>query len=94
MRHGLFALPIPLFVLLAYNAVVLLSPDPAVTLPAVLLRAALASGAAFTLTTGEGLILLGVAALFLASPENRRNSVRWCSLSLFDDTNTLINLCS
>ena len=65
MRRGLFALPIPLFVLLAYNAVVLLSPDPAVTLSAVVLRASLASGAAFTLTTGEGLILLGVAALFM-----------------------------
>jgi hypothetical protein len=29
----------------------------------------------------------------LASPENRRNSVRWGSLSLFYETNTLMNLC-
>src|SRR4029434_3708483 len=35
MRRGLFALPIPGFVLLAYNAVVLLGGDPAATLPAV-----------------------------------------------------------
>src|SRR5678816_3133470 len=32
MRRGLFALPIPVFVLLAYNAVVLLGGDPAVKL--------------------------------------------------------------
>jgi hypothetical protein len=54
--------------------VVLLSPDPAVTLPTVVLRAALASGAAFTLTTGEGLILLGVAALFLEVVKATRSS--------------------
>ena len=39
MRRGLFALPIPVFVLLAYNTVVLLGGDPAATLPAVVLRA-------------------------------------------------------
>jgi hypothetical protein len=33
MRRGLFALPIPVFVLLAYNAVVLLGGDPTMTLP-------------------------------------------------------------
>src|SRR5262249_40590931 len=33
MRRGLFALPIPVVVLLAYNAVVLLGGDPTVTLP-------------------------------------------------------------
>jgi hypothetical protein len=74
MRRGLFALPIPLFVLLAYHAVVLLSQDPAVTLPAVVLSASLASGAAFTLTTGEVLILLGVAALFLEVVKATRSS--------------------
>jgi hypothetical protein len=74
MRRGLFVLPIPLFVLLAYNAVALLSPDPAVTLPAVVLRASLASGAAFTLTAGEGLILLGVAALFMEVVKATRSS--------------------
>ena len=43
MRRGLFALPIPVFVLLAYNAVVLLGGDPAVKLPAVVFGAPLAS---------------------------------------------------
>ena len=36
---GSLALPIPVFVLLAYNAVVLLGGAPAVTLPAVVLGA-------------------------------------------------------
>jgi hypothetical protein len=75
MRRGLFALPIPVFVLLAYNAVVLLGSDPAVTLPAVMLGASLASGAAFTLTTGELLILMGVVALFIEVVKASRSSM-------------------
>jgi hypothetical protein len=75
MKRGLFALPIPVFVLLAYNAVVLLGSDPVVTLPAVVLGASLASGATFTLTTGELLILLGVVALFIEVVKATRSSM-------------------
>ena len=75
MRRGLFALPISIFVLLAYNAVVLLGIDPAVTLPAVVLGAALTSGAVFTLTTGELLILMGVVALFIEIVKATRSSM-------------------
>jgi hypothetical protein len=75
MRRGLFALPIPVFVLLAYNAVVLLGGDPAVKLPAVVFSAPLASGAAFTLTTGELLLLLGVVALFIEIVKATRSSM-------------------
>ena len=75
MRRGLFALPIPVFVLLAYNAVVLLGGDPAATLPTVVLRASLVSGAAFTLTTGELLILMGVVALFIEVVKATRSSM-------------------
>jgi hypothetical protein len=75
MKRGLFALPIPVFVLLAYNAVVLLGSDPVVTLPAVVLRASLASGATCTLTTGELLILLGVIALFIEVVKATRSSM-------------------
>ena len=75
MRRGLFALPIPVFVLLAYNAVVLLGGDPAVKLHAVVFGAPLASGAAFTLTTGELLILMGVVALFIEVVKATRSSM-------------------
>jgi hypothetical protein len=75
MRRGLFALPIPVVVLLAYNAVVLLGNDPVATLPAVVLRASLASGAAFTLTTGDLLILLEVVALFIEVVKATRSSL-------------------
>jgi hypothetical protein len=75
MRRGLFALPIPVFVLLAYNAVVLLGGDPAATLPAIVLRASLVSGAAFTLTTGELLLLMGVVALFIEIVKATRSSM-------------------
>jgi len=62
-------------VLLAYNAVVLLGGDPTVTLPAVVLGASLASGAACTLTTGELLILMGVVALFIEVVKATRSSM-------------------
>ena len=75
MRRGLFALPIPVFVLLAYNAVVLLDGAPAATLPTVVLSASLASGAAFTLTTGELLLLMGVVALFIEIVKATRSSM-------------------
>jgi hypothetical protein len=75
MRRGLFALPIPVFVLLAYNAVVLLGGAPAATLPAVVLGASLVSGAAFTLTTGELLLLMGVVALFIEIVKATRTSM-------------------
>ena len=75
MRRGLFALPIPVFVLLAYNAVVLLGGAPATTLPAVVLGASLVSGAAFTLTTGELLLLMGVVALFIEIVKATRSSM-------------------
>ena len=75
MRRGLFALPIPVFVLLAYNAVVLLGGDPAVRLHAVVFGAPLTSGAAFTLTTGELLLLLGVVALFIEIVKATRSSM-------------------
>ena len=75
MRRGLFALPIPVFVLLAYNAVVLLGGDPAVRLPAVVFGAPLTSGAAFTLTTGELLLLMGVVALFIEIVKATRSSM-------------------
>jgi hypothetical protein len=75
MRRGLFALPIPVFVLLAYNAVVLLGGDFVMRLHAVVFGASLASGAVFTLTTGELLILLGVVALFIEVVKATRSSM-------------------
>jgi hypothetical protein len=75
MRRGLFALPIPVFVLLAYNIVVLLDGDPAVKLHAVVFGASLASGAVFTLTTGELLLLMGVVALFIEIVKATRSSM-------------------
>ena len=75
MKRGLFALPIPVVVFLAYNAVVLLGSDPTVTLSTVMFRASLASGAALTLTTGELLVLLGVVALFIEVVKATRSSM-------------------
>jgi len=75
MKRGLFALPIPGVVLLAYNVVVLLSSDPVGALSAVVFRASLTSGAAFTLTAGELLILLGVVALFIEVVKATRSSM-------------------
>ena len=75
MRRGLFALPVPVLVLLVYNAVVLLGGAPAATLPTVVLHASLVSGAAFTLTTGELLLLMGVVALFIEIVKATRSSM-------------------
>jgi hypothetical protein len=65
----------PVWVLLAYNALVLLSGDAAATLSATMLGASLASGAAFTLTTGELLVLMGVVALFIETVKATRGSM-------------------
>ena len=75
MKRGLFALPIPGVVLLAYNVVVLLGSDPVGALSVVVFRASLTSGAAFTLTAGELLILLGVVALFIEVVKATRSSM-------------------
>jgi hypothetical protein len=75
MRRGLFALPIPVFVLLAYNAVVLLGGDPAVKLPRRRVQRPARLRAAFTLTTGELLLLLGVVALFIEIVKATRSSM-------------------
>ena len=48
---------------------------PAATLPAVVLGAPLVSGAAFTLTTGELLLLMGVVALFIEIVKATRSSM-------------------
>ena len=61
----LLAIPIPALVLLVYNALVLLGGDPTAMLTAKAIGASLASGAAFTLTAGELLLLGGVFALFV-----------------------------
>ena len=68
------AIPIPALVLLAYNALVLLGGDPAATLTAKVIGASLASGAAFTLTTGEILLLAGIVALFIEIVKATRSS--------------------
>ena len=73
--RALLALPTPVWVLLAYNALVLLSGDAATTLSASMLGASLASGAAFTLTTGELLVLMGVVALFIEIVKATRSSM-------------------
>jgi hypothetical protein len=72
--HWLLAIPIPALVLLAYNALVLLNGDPATTLAAKALSASLASGAAFTLTAGEILLLGGVFGLFIEIVKATRSS--------------------
>jgi len=69
------AIPIPALVLLAYNALVLLDGDPTTTLTATVIGVPLASGATFTLTAGEILILGGVFALFIEIVKATRSSM-------------------
>src|SRR5262245_36071783 len=71
----LLAIPIPALVLLTYNALVLLGGDPIATLTAKAIGASLASGAAFTLTAGELLLLGGVFALFIEIVKATRSSM-------------------
>jgi len=71
----LLAIPITAFVLLAYNTLVLFSGDPAATLTATAIGASLASGAAFTLTAGEILILVGLLAMFIEIVKATRSSM-------------------
>jgi hypothetical protein len=71
----LLALPVPVFVLLAYNALVLPGGNPAATLTATVMSLALASGAAFILTVGELLLLIGVLALFIEIVKATRGSM-------------------
>ena len=73
--RGLLAIPIPALVLLVYNALVLPVGDPTATLTAKVLGASLASGAAFTLTAGELLLLGGVFALFIEIVKATRSSM-------------------
>jgi hypothetical protein len=71
----LLALPFPVFVLLAYNALVLPGSNPTATLTASAIDASLASGAAFILTVGELLLLIGVLALFIEIVKATRSSM-------------------
>ena len=71
----LLALPFPVFVLLAYNALVLPGSNPTATLTASAIGASLASGAAFILTVGELLLLIGVLALFIEIVKATRSSM-------------------
>jgi hypothetical protein len=61
----LLAIPLPALILLAYNVLVRLGSDPVAALTTQAIGASLASGAAFTLTTGEILLLGGVFGLFI-----------------------------
>ena len=74
MMRWLLAIPITALVLLAYNALVLLGGDPVAILTAHAIGASLASGAAFTLTTGEILLLGGVFGLFIEIVKATRGS--------------------
>jgi hypothetical protein len=71
----LLALPFPVFVLLAYNALVLPGGNPTATLTTPAIDASLASGAAFVLTVGELLLLIGVLALFIEIVKATRGSM-------------------
>ena len=71
----LLALPFTVFVLLAYNALVLPGGNPAATLTASVIGMPLASGAAFILTVGELLLLMGVLALFIEIVKATRGSM-------------------
>jgi hypothetical protein len=73
--RALLALPMTVWVLLAYNALVFLHGETAATLSAAMFGASLASGAVFTLTTGELLVLLGVVALFIEILKATRSSM-------------------
>ena len=70
----LLAIPLTLVVLLLYNALVWLSHEPAATLTANAISASLASGAVFTLTVGELLLLVGSLALFTEIVKATRSS--------------------
>jgi hypothetical protein len=67
--------PLPAIVLLIYNALVLLGGDPAVRLTGRAISASLTSGAAFTLTVGEVLLLVGVFSLFIEIVKATRSSM-------------------
>jgi hypothetical protein len=69
------AIPLPAIVLLIYNALVLLGGDPAARLTAKVIGAPLTSGAAFTLTLGELLLLVGVFSLFIEIVKATRSSM-------------------
>ena len=69
------AIPLPGIVLLIYNALVLLGGDPAARLSGRAISASLASGAAFTLTIGEVLLLVGVFSLFIEIVKATRSSM-------------------
>lgn len=71
----LLAIPIPGIVLLMYNALVLLGGDPAARLTAKAFGASLTSGAEFTLTVGEILLLVGVVSLFIEIVKATRSSM-------------------
>jgi len=75
MMRWFLAIPIPAIVFLMYNALVLLGGDPAARLMAKAIGAALASGAAFTLTVGELLLLVGVVSLFIEIVKATRSSM-------------------
>ena len=75
MMHWLLAIPVPAFVLLLYDALVVWRGSPAATLTAKVISASLASGAVFTLTVGELLVLLGVFAMFIEIVKATRSSM-------------------
>jgi hypothetical protein len=75
MMRWLLAIPITAVVLLAYNALVLPGSDPAAILTATVISVSLTSGAAFTLTTGEILLLVGVLAMFIEIVKATRSSM-------------------
>ena len=70
----LLAIPLSLVGLLLYNALVWLSDEPVATLTANVISASLASGAVFTLTVGELLLLVGSLALFTEIVKATRSS--------------------
>ena len=79
------AIPFLAIVVIAYNVIALLT-GPA--LSSAVMSATLPSGAAWTLTLGDLLILAGISLLFLeivkASRSRRAGSItrcRWCCLS-------------
>jgi hypothetical protein len=68
------AIPIPALVLAMYNAL-LLGGDPAARLTTKATEASLTSGAAFSLTVGEFLLLVGVVSLFIEIAKATRSSM-------------------
>jgi hypothetical protein len=75
MMRWFLAIPIPAVVLLMYNALVLVDGNPAARLTAKAVGASLASGAEFTLTVGEILLLVGVVSLFIEIVKATRSSM-------------------